>query len=170
MGYLKNRTTYLSGPIEHDSIKNNWRTKPIEIITTKFEIDLYDPFADPKQKWAPLLIKARIEKDYDEMVRICSMFVRKDLAKVDRADFLIAYLPKGVPTFGTTHEIISANNQKKPVILVCPEGWEHIPAWFFGFKKVVKLGGWDHLYEYLQEVDDGKHKDNDRWAFVYDLI
>ena len=170
MKYLKNKSVYLSGPIEHDSTKENWRTEPIKALTEKFELNLFDPFADPKQKWAPLLEKARAEKDYPEMERICSMFVRKDLCVVDRADFIVSYLPRGVPTFGTTHEIISANDQKKPVLLVCPEGWEYNPAWFFGFKKIIKLGDWDNLYAYLQEVDDGKHKDNDRWAYTYGLI
>lgn len=161
---------YLSGPIEHDSVHENWRTEPMHELTTRFGCDVFDPFSDPKQKWAPLITEARKNKDHEEMERICSMFVRKDLCVVDRADFIVAYLPKGVPTFGTTHEIISANNQKKPVILVCPDGWEWNPAWFFGFKKIIKKGGWDDLYSYLQEVDDGKHKDNDRWAYTYGLI
>lgn len=170
MGYLKNKSVYISGPIEHDTSTENWRTEPIKQLTERFGVKIFDPFDDPKQKWSPLLAKARANKDFKEMERICSMFVRKDLCIVDRADFLIAYLPKGFPTFGTTHEIISANGQKKPVITLCSEGWEHNPAWFFGFKKIVKLGDWDSLYSYLKEVDDGKHKTNDRWAYVYGLV
>lgn len=170
MEYLKNKRLYLSGPIEHDSVDANWRTEPVKVLSEQFGIDVFDPFDDPKQKWTPMLVEARKNKDIEEMERICSMFVRKDLCMVDRADFIVAYLPKGVPTFGTTHEIISANNQKKPVILVCPDGWEYNPAWFFGFKKIIKLSDWSNLYAYLQEVDDGKHKDNDRWAYTYGLI
>jgi hypothetical protein len=32
------------------------------------------------------------------------------------------------------------------------------------------FGSWDSLYGYLKEVDEGLHKDDRRWALVYDLI
>jgi len=170
MNYLKNIKVYLSGPIENDNLNHNWRTKPVEILTEKFGIDVFDPFADPKQQWVPELNKARQEKDFDTMIKIAKRFCRKDLSNVDSSTALIAYLPFKVATTGTHHEIINANNAKKPTLLVS-EQKENIPLWYWGFiPKEFMFGGWDELWAYLQSVNDGNEKHNNRWAITYGLL
>jgi nucleoside 2-deoxyribosyltransferase len=168
---LENARCYLSGPIENDKTKTNWRTEPSKKFVDDYKIDLFDPFSDPKQQWVPHLHEARENKDYDAIAKIAAAFVRKDLAIVDRCDFIVAYLPYGIPTTGTHHEIINSVNSKKPTLLVCPEGKEFIPIWYYGFvPHEVMFGSWEELYAYLTEVNDGKHKKNDRWSFVYGLV
>lgn len=169
--FLEGKRGYLSGPIEHDATEYNWRTEPMRILTTEFKIDMYDPNADPKQKWVGDLNKARDACDYDTMTFIAKRFVRKDLSKVDRADLVIAYLPYKVPTTGTNHEIINSVNAKKPTMLICPQGKNLIPAWYYGFvPHEVMFGAWDDLYEYLRAVNAGLHMDNNRWHYIYNLI
>lgn len=170
--YLRNKRVYLSGPIENDnSAKHNWRDNPKKILKTKFKIDLFDPFDDPKQVFANDLYEARKNKDYEAIAKIAKGFVRKDLAMVDRADFIIAYLPYQVPTCGTHHEIINSNNAKKPTLLICPEGKWNIPLWYYGFiPHECMFSNWNDLYNYLQEVNDYKHTNNNRWHFIYGLI
>ena len=164
---LKGTRIYLSGPIQYDTSGVNWREKPKEVLSSRFGINVFDPYADPKQQWVPMLEKAMAEKDYETMRKIAKCFVRKDLAMVDRADFVIAYLPHKVPTTGTHHEIINSCNAKKPTLLVCPEGKEKVPVWYYGFIPYeVMFGSWDELYDYLEEINQGKHEDNDRWDFV----
>ena len=171
MSILKNTRLYISGPIEHGISGFNWRTEPIKVFTQEFHMDVFDPFDDPKQQWTSSLSEAREKKDYDTMRNICKAFVRKDLAIVDRCDCLIGYLPKGVCTTGTHHEIINSSNAKKPTLLVCPEGKECVPLWYFGFINHNSMfGSWEDLYVYLREVNAGLHKDNDRWSFTYELI
>jgi len=99
-------------------------------------------------------------------------FVRKDLCMVDRADFVIAYLPQNVQTTGTVHEIINSNSAKKPTLLVTnADSKSGIPLWYFGFiPEEFIFAGWDSLYDYLTEVDEGKHKKNRRWNLVHGLI
>ena len=168
--FLKNKKCYLSGPIEHGS-GTNWRIEPKRILKERFGINLFDPFADPKQQWVPALNKARDEKNYEEMRRIAKSFVRKDLSEVDKSDFVIGYLPFKVPTTGTHHEIINSNDRKKPTLLICPTGKQNIPLWYYGFiPHQTMFSSFDELYEYLQEVNDGKHLSNDRWSCVYDLV
>lgn len=168
---LKGKRCYLSGPIENDQTGHNWRDHPREFLVRDFKIDLFDPFADPKQQWVGPLMEAKGRLEFDEMARIAKMFVRKDLAMVDRADFVVAYLPKGIPTTGTHHEIINSANAKKPTLLVCPQGKEHVPLWYYGFiPHEFMFDGWDYLHQYLTEVDEWKHSNNDRWAFVYGLV
>ena len=171
MGVLKGKRCYLSGAIQYDDAGHNWRSAPKKVLVEEFGIDLFDPFADPKQQWVPLLNDAQKNRDFATMERISKQFVRKDLCMVDRSDFLISYLPHKVPTTGTHHEIINSFNAKKPTLLVCPQGKEFIPLWYYGFiPHEVMFGSWDELYAYLREVDGAKHTHNNRWAYVYGII
>lgn len=170
MNYLKGKRVYLSGPIEHGN-EIDWRTEPKKILSKELKMKVFDPFADPKQQWAPLLKVAREQKDYAEMQRIARRFVKKDLGLVDRSDLVCAYLPYQVATTGTHHEIINGSDRKKPTLIVCPQGREKIPLWYFGFVPLeFMFGSFDEMFNYLREVNNGLHKDNDRWWFVYELI
>lgn len=169
-GYLRGKKVYLSGPIEHDS-PENWRDIPKKVLVKEFGVDLFDPSADPKQQWVPMLKKAQEDKNFESIKKIAMKFVRKDLGIVDRSDIVIACLPYQVPTTGTHHEIIFSNESKKPTLLICPQGREYIPIWYYGFISLeFMFGSWEELFDYLREVDAGLHMDNDRWDFVYDLI
>lgn len=169
--FLKNRFVYLSGAIENCNSEVNWRIEPIKQLKERFELNVFDPFADPKQQWTTKLTEARKNKNYDEMMKISKSFVRKDLCLVDRSDFLISYLPYKVPTTGSIHEVIVSDNAKKPTLIVCPQGAEYAPLWLWGFiPKEAIFGSFDELYNYLEEVNIGKHKHNRRWDYVCDLI
>ncbi len=171
MTVLQGKRCYLSGPIENDSTHHNWRTIPKQVLVETFKIDLFDPFDDPKQVWVEPLMKARSDRNYEEMARIAKAFVRKDLCMVDRADFTIAYLPYKVATTGTTHEIIVSTNAKKPTLLVCPQGKEFVPLWYYGFvPHECMFSSWDELYWYLHDVNNGLHKENNRWSYVYGMV
>lgn len=168
---LRGARCYLSGPIENDSQSHNWRIEPTKVLIERFGVNLFDPFNDPKQQFVPELKKAREEKNYQKMVEIAKNFVSKDLTMVERSDFLISYLPKGVPTTGTHHEIIFSSNNKKPTLLICPQGKEFIPLWYYGFiPPEAMFGSWEEVYTYLDEVNNGHHTHNRRWLFCYGLI
>jgi hypothetical protein len=169
--FLNGKKCYLSGAIEHGNTEHNWRNDPCRILREEFGINVFDPFSDPKQALTDELYKARDNKDYDTIVKIAKGFVRKDLCMVDRADFLIACLPYKVPTCGTHHEIINSNNAKKPTLLVCPQGKEFLPLWYYGFiPHECMFGSWQDLYEYLRQVNEGKYKDNNRWHYIYGMV
>lgn len=169
--YTKDKRGYLSGPIEHDESGVNWRIEPKKILAEEFGINVFDPFADPKQALTDELLKARDTRDFDTITRIAKGFVRKDLSVVDRADIVFSNLPYKVPTCGSHHEVINSNNAKKPTLLVCPQGKQFIPLWYYGFiPHEFMFDGWHDLYEYLREVNAGKHMHNNRWAYVYGLI
>lgn len=166
---LEGARGYLSGPIENDTTNFNWRIEPLKVLREEFKIDMFDPYVDPKQQWVPLLREARDQKDYNKIAQIAKDFVRKDLAMVDRSDFLIAYLPHQVLTTGTCHEIINSNNSKKPTLLVTNSNdIAYIPIWYFGFIPIdCMFANWEDLYEYLRDVNRGKHRTNNRWNFIY---
>lgn len=167
--YLNGKRCYLSGPIQFGN-PVNWRDH-VKAKLESYGIYVFDPFSDEKQQRSWEISKAQNEHDYGKIREIAKQFVRKDLSAVDRSDFIIANVEYMVPTYGTTHEIINSNNAKKPTMIVCEEGKNNIPFWFWGFIDHNHLfGSWKELFNYLDEVNDGKHKNNDRWAYVYGLI
>jgi nucleoside 2-deoxyribosyltransferase len=171
LNFLKNKLCYLSGPIQY--AKNDfWRAEPIHVLQNRFSVNVFDPFADEKQKWTDELLKAKNINDTETLTKIAKQFVRKDLGMVDRSDFLIAYLPHGVQTIGTVHEIINSNESKKPTLLVTDaDTISSIPLWYFGFIKTKYMfAGWRALYKYLEDVNVGKHIDDDKWHIVCDVI
>jgi nucleoside 2-deoxyribosyltransferase len=169
INHLKNARCYLSGAIEfeNEDCDINWRDEPKKILKERFEVNVFDPHSDPKQKWVPELHLARKEKRYNDISIIAKKFVKKDLTMLDRSDFLIAYLPYKVPTTGTNHEIINSNNAKKPTLLVTDCGdIAYIPFWYFGFIPIdCMFPNWESLYKYLDDVNKG-HNNNNRWDFV----
>lgn len=168
--YLRGRQCYLSGPIEHGETID-WRTDPKRVLREEFGINVFDPYEDPKQQWASPLDHARQQCDYDTMASIARRFVQKDLTVVDNSNMLIAYVPYRVATTGTHHEIIRASDSKKPTMLVCPQGKQYAPLWYYGFiPHHVMFGSWEELYSYLREVNAGQHKDNRRWHYIYGMI
>lgn len=167
-GILNGRRVYLSGPIENDTSGIDWRPPVKQQLKEEFGLKVFDPFADPKQNMVGDIAMARAEKDLDGIRRVGERFVWADLSIVDHSDIVIARVPKGVPTYGTTHEIINANEQKKPVILVCPEGPEWLPSWLIGFCPLrMMFGSFEEVFDYLRRVDSGQMHDDRRWWFVY---
>lgn len=170
MSYLKGCKAYLSGPIENGEAVD-WRIEPRQVLRDEFEINLFDPFEDPKQQWAESLREARKECDYETMRRIATEFVQKDLTIVSKMDVVISYLPYKVATTGTHHEIINSSNNKTPTLLVCPQGKQLVPLWYYGFIPHEQMfGSWSDLYDYLRDVDAGNHKHNRRWWYLYKMI
>lgn len=169
--FLRGKKCYLSGPIQY-AMEEFWRGEPIHELTERFGIEVFDPFADEKQKWSEEITVAKEKGDINQLVYISKQFVRKDLGMVDRCDFLIAYLPVGIPTIGTVHEIINSNDRKKPTLLVVNSGKiTDIPLWYFGFIDTnYMFGSWLGLYEYLQKVNDGVATDDSRWHLPCGLI
>jgi len=172
MRALKGSKVYLSGPIENEDMnKADWRPPVIKVLSERFGIKVHDPSTDEKQGRAPLLVKALEDERYDDAEAVARLFVKKDFTLIGQSNFLIAYAPKGIVTTGTPCEVHYAVNDKKPVMVVCPEGKKYAPRWYFGnIRHRYIFGSWDDLYEYLQEVDEGEHKGNHRWWYVYDMI
>lgn len=170
MGYLENKQIYLAGPIEFD-LSENWRVPVLDVLTNRFKINVFDPSIDEKQNKAKLIDKALEEGNYDEVECIARQFVKKDLGTIQRSSALIACNLFKVPTTGTPTEVMHAVNLKQPVMIVCPQGKKFASRWYFGcIKHQYIFGSWNELYDYLDEVDRGLHKNNHRWAFVYDLV
>ncbi len=172
MGYLKDTKCYLSHPIQFQNMGDpNWKPEVIKDLTTLFGINVFDPQADEKQKRAALLKSSMEKGDFDIVEEVATAFSKKDLAEIDRTDFLVAYNPYKVCTIGVPCEVHHAIQLKKPVLIVCPQGKQFAGIWYFGnIRHRYIYGSWQDLYAYLREVDEGKQKDNHRWWYVYKMV
>ena len=88
---LKNKHFYLSGPIEFN--QGDWRERPKSLLEKEFEINVFDPYVDPKQQWKDEIDKAKNGGDYEKIAKIAKSFFMKDMNMVQKCDALIAYLP-----------------------------------------------------------------------------
>lgn len=167
--FLKDKLFYLSSPIEFGV--DNWRYEFKNILINKFKINIYDPFLDPKQQWTKQILKARKEKNYDKIALIAKNFVLKDYLMVDKADGLIAYLPYRVPTIGVHYEISRSLNSSKPTFLICPEGKELLPVWYYGIINHKNMfGNFYDFYDYLEKINNGNIKNDDSLLAIYNKI
>jgi len=168
---LSGKRVYLSSPMEHISPALNWneqRKSVITVLEEEFRLKVFDPYNDPKQTNISLLNQYKEQRDFDGVAKIAKDFLAKDLNAVNWADLVIAYVPKGVASCGVPHEIINANLGKKLVLLVEGTDKAKISIWYYGFiKHRFMFGAWQQLFDYLTEINEGKHIDDPRLQFLY---
>lgn len=169
---LQNSSVYLAGPI--DNAKDDgteWRRSfQNKCEANNLFLNILDPtqsFAGyeaeiGKEKAKHLMLKK--EGKWEELTDFMKKVVRKDLRQVDWAAFLIAKLDKDIPTCGTYHEIISADLQHKPVIIIAEDGKEHVPSWLFGILDYrYMFDSMDECIGFLLEVNNGSVELSDKW-------
>lgn len=90
-----------------------------------------------------------------------------DLRCVDISDFIIAQINMETHMCGSYEEIVTANRQKKPIILWCEQGKKNLPNWIF-----LMLPN-EHIFEsmsdaimYLEYINNISDTSNlSRWIF-----
>jgi hypothetical protein len=83
------------------------------------------------------------------------------------SDFIIAHIDLNVHACGTYEEIVTANRQKKPVLVWCEQGKSKAPNWlFFMLPHQHIFGDCGSLINYLGHVDSISNiNDFGRWVF-----
>jgi hypothetical protein len=85
---------------------------------------------------------------------------------VNCCDFVIALVDLDIHVCGTYDEIGRANDQKKPVLVWCPQGTKAIPDWLFGkLPNALFFDSVDDVLSYLRGVafDDDPPPSHNRW-------
>lgn len=140
-GLLHGSRVYLSGPMDFVASRKiekatGWRSR-IGQFLRKFGVTVFDPWnkpavrdmyeygregeqtTDARQTWT----YERGKKGARARAAIASSFwpaLHIDLRMVDTSDFVIAFCPTNVYSVGTPHEIVTARQQRKPVLFVSP--------------------------------------------------
>ena len=136
MNRLRGSRGYLCGPMDRVSDGGiEWRVN-LRDMTTELGIKWLDPCDKPIQGFDETSLRVRIHEakavgDWDEVTRLIKPIRCVDLRMIDVSDFIVAKLDAHERGCGTYEEITTANRQKKPVIIWCPQGKAEIPNWMF---------------------------------------
>lgn len=104
---------------------------------------------------------------YAELAAAIKLIRGIDLRMVDISDFLVVYLDREQYPCGTYEELFLANREKKPVLVVSPQGKKGVSNWMFGTIPHQHIfGSWHELYRYLNHIDCDEHIEYlRRWHF-----
>ena len=110
-------------------------------------------------------------RQYSKIRTVYGSIRNADLRCVDVSDFLIAHIDLSVHACGTYEEIVTANRQKKPILIWCEQGKSKAPNWlFFMLDHEQIFGSMEEIIEHLQYINTVKDKTKlKRWFFFKEL-
>jgi hypothetical protein len=163
MNYLKDKACYLAGAMQACADNGvGWRAKIVPKLK-EFGVTVFDPtnkvshsaseIGENKDLFRTLILQEK----WTELKSTFEPVMRYDLRCVDKSDFLvIAYDPK-YHTVGTIHELVTANLQRKPILLKYDKAdLDKFNPWIPVLVKPEHLfSSWEKLFEYLEAVDTG---------------
>lgn len=175
MNVLNKTTTYLAGYMEFGKDGANWRQEATEWLSKDFGVRVFNPYEKPfveqieenEEKTAYLrneMRQGRFDEAQHHMKRIRAL----DLAMVDKADFLIAYIDPAIPTYGTVDEICHAARLRKPVFTVVKGGVAEVPLWILATLPMSQFfHNFNELRVHLNQINDGVINTDDKyWRLV----
>lgn len=164
MGSINNLTgmrTYLVGAMDRVADGGiEWRQR-ISGILHKMGIVVIDPCQKPingvieDEETRGWIEHYKETEQYDKIKEKFGIIRNADLRCVDVSDFIIAYIDLDVHACGTYEEIVTANRQKKPVLVWCKQGKKKAPNWlFFMLPHEHIFNSLSEVLHYLDEVND----------------
>jgi hypothetical protein len=173
MNKLQGMRTYLAGAM--DRVPDGgcaWRRQ-----ITPYLINLGVSVIDPCKKPIGSAIECdetrhwieyyKETKQYDKIRDKFGILRTSDLRCIDICDFIVAQIDLDVHACGTYEEIVTANRQKKPIMIWCKQGKQHAPNWlFFMLPHQHIFDNMEQVMGYLHDVDSNKNTNNyGRWIF-----
>lgn len=173
MNRLANMRAYLGGAMDRVSDGGvGWRRQIQEELS-----DLGIIFMDPTNKPIDIGVenqetraRRHFEKEmgnYQYVVDEMKPIRCVDLRMCDIADFLIVFLDKDNSGFGTIEEMVLANREKKPILVMQEGGKRLCPDWAFGMIPHQHIfGNWSDLTDYIHHMAHDPVVDTmNRWMF-----
>lgn len=161
--YLNGKACYLAGAMQ--ACEDNgvgWRTEIVKQLD-RFGLTVFDPsnkvlhsaseIGENKQLFKSLIAQEK----WVELKAAFEPVMRYDLRCVDKSDFLIISYDPHYHTIGTVHEMVTANSQRKPILLKYnKEDLSLFNPWIPVLVKTEHLfSSWDSMFQFLDEVDNG---------------
>jgi nucleoside 2-deoxyribosyltransferase len=172
---LKGTRVYLAGNMEYNesSAIHDWRaditnklSKMGIICLSPTEQTFVDQPEETDEQRAKLIEQrncGNLQAVHEYMVPV----VQKDLRLVDICDFFIAVMNPLLPTFGTMHELVAANTQKKPMFISVGDVTK-TPLWNLGvLKPQYFYNSYLDIVDTLTKIDSGEMEiDSNRWRLL----
>lgn len=174
MEKLQNTRCYLAGNLEY--AKGNpeeWRDYIKEELSP-LGITFLDPTKEmfegsDSESLEPTKCRKRDRENgnYEKLHEIMKEIVRRDLRAIDLSDFVIFKLHPKNPTYGSTHELIVASQQRKPIFIIVDDIKE-FPLWLFGLvKERCIFHNMDEVIDHLTDLNTGKvEMDETYWRLL----
>ena len=91
-----------------------------------------------------------------------------DLHYLDLSNFVVAYLDLDVRLTGSITEITYAALEKKPIIIICPQGKAKLPNWLYGMcDHRLFFDDIESSKQYINKVNNNKiFISAERWRFI----
>lgn len=171
---LKHTRTYLVGAM--DRVLDGgvgWRQR-ITPILQSMNVTVLDPCNKPiNGVKEDSCTRNKIEEykqtgQYSKIKEEYSIIRNADLRCVDISDFIIAHIDTDIHACGSYEEIVTANRQKKPVLIWCEQGKQNAPNWlFFMLPHEHIFSSMNELIDYLQNINQLKDTTSlKRWFFL----
>lgn len=170
---LRGTRTYLAGNLESSSDTTNWRSyikselKKLGIISfNPMEQNFTNDTAESDDTRNGLISQRELGK-WEDVSTFMKATIEKDLRLIDISDFIIFNFEFDKPTFGTTHELVIAQLQKKPIFLIVKDRTK-VPLWIMGLvpEKYI-YDSIDDVLEILSDIHSGVIKiDSSRWRLL----
>ena len=175
-GVLTGSWTYLSGAIDFAKDHGtSWR----EEITPKLKamgIKIIDPTKKPGdvvyESEQHIINKYKQQEEWDKITEIAKGFRRLDLRYTDLSDFIIVYIDTGVFSFGTIDEILTAEDQHKPIFAIVKGGKKNAPSWLFAIAdwRNEIFNNIDECVEHISKIHSGQILLSDKWVLIRDKM
>lgn len=168
MGRLKGTRVYLAGPMDRTPDGGViWRDN---ITKTLHEMGIF--VLNPCRKPVHLISEdeenrklRQYYKETEQWDKLTEFRIIRgvDLRMVDVSDFLIVNIDLSAIPFGTTEEIVTANREKKIILVWAVQGKKNMPDWLFWMiPHEFIFNTMEEIVAYLKDVDNG-NKDDKRW-------
>lgn len=175
-GVLYKTSCYLAGPMEFDPKGRGWREKA-SIFLKSIGVKVFDPYIKPYiasdeleegENARELFYKWLQDGEYDKVAERMKPIRNFDLNCCDRADFLIFYINKNIPTFGTMEELAEAVSRKRVIFIYVEGGKKNCPLWLYGMlNHQYFYNSIEEIIEKLKDINDGKEPvNNDKWRLL----
>lgn len=170
---LAGTKTYLAGNLEFSEDSLNWRDE-VEGELSKINITCLSPIkvtfenqALETQADRARLKSLRQKGQWNEVASYMKEVIKKDLRLIDLSDFVIFNFEFDKPTFGTIHELVIAEQQRKPVFCTC-RNLKAVPLWIMGLiEKKYFYKDISSIIEKIKRINSGEHLINsDRWRLL----
>jgi hypothetical protein len=174
---LSGMRTYLVGPMDRVPDGGQvWREK-ITPILESMNISVLNPCKKQvdnikeDQQTRNKIEQYKILGEYDKIRSEYGAIRNVDLRCVDISDFIIAHLDINVHMCGSYEEIVTANRQKKPILIWCEQGKSKAPNWlFFMLSHKNIFSSMQEVIDHLKYIDKLESVTNlDRWLFFKDM-
>lgn len=172
-GLLKGAKTYLAGNLEHSDDDSGWR-EAVEAQLSPMGITCLSPI---KAAFKNQIVESKEDRERLKLMRqngewgrVASYMkevIKKDLRLIDLSDFVIFNFEFDKPTFGTMHELVIAEQQKKPIFITCRD-LKAVPLWIIGLiNKKYFYNSVDEIVAMVKKINSGEREaDSDRWRLL----